>query len=84
MPDIAVHLGTSIRAKQFVEIFERYFAVFINIQYLESNFNIFCITYSFPAYTSAHEFLKVYNSISVVITLVYDFRPINVVHFIQG
>ena len=42
------------------------------------------VGYSFPVYASTHKLLKVNNPIPVVIALVNDLAPVDVMHFVEG
>jgi len=83
MPYLTVHFSPTVRAEKLIEIFQRNLAVLVDIKNLKGNFDIILISYSFSAYTSAQELLKVNNSVAVVINLVNDVAPIDIVHFIE-
>jgi len=83
MPYLTVHFSPAVRAEKLIEIFQRNLAVLVDIKNLKGNFDIILVSYSFSAYTSAQELLKVNNSVAVVINLVNDVAPIDIVHFIE-
>jgi hypothetical protein len=83
MPYLTVHLSTSIRAEKLVKVFQRNLAVLVDIKNLKGNFDVVLVSYCFSAYTSAQEFLEVNHTISIVVNLVDDVAPVDIMHFVE-
>lgn len=79
LPQVLVHPGTSIAVEQIVKVVQRNVTVPVGVHDPECALEILLVLQHFPINASRHELLEVYDTIAVVVALVDDFVPVDVI-----
>ena len=79
LPDVTVHFHAGVGAEDVIEIFNGNLAIVIVVKNLECNFDILRTRDPLPVYAGAHELLEIYVTVSVLIALLNDFIPVNII-----
>ena len=79
LPDCIVYFCPTVTIKHIAEVLQRYLAIFINIEYLESHPHVFGIGQHFAVDAGLHEFLKVDHAVPVEVAGLNNLVPIDLV-----